>query len=265
VKYKRATELDPQNAQLWWKLALADERSEDWLGEADACAKAESAADKADGKKTHADYYFRHGYALEQRAEHGDVPWKDAEAPLRTAIQLDANFAKAYGELAWVLIHSGDEAGALQNWTRAIAARPDDTQYYVPLADEYRRLMYFTEEERVIKTGIAFAKPDDKHLFHLHALLGDSFEMRGNIEGAVAEYEAAKRACMTEGNCVGHPEASFYLGAAYAELTPPRKAEALKELTTFWKMTRGGAASQKWADVRAQAQEIARRLSGSLQ
>jgi hypothetical protein len=39
----------------------------------------------------------------------------------------------------------------------------------------------------------------------------------------------------------------------------------MKELTTFWKRTRSGASAQKWAEVRTQAQEIARRLGGSLE
>ena len=62
---------------------------------ASACTKAEEAAEKADKKKTHADYYFRHGYALEQLAEKGQGGWADAKAPLQTAIQLDPNYGQA--------------------------------------------------------------------------------------------------------------------------------------------------------------------------
>ena len=49
---------------------------------ASACVKAEEAAEKADKKKTHADYYFQQGYALEQLAEKGGGAWADAKAPL---------------------------------------------------------------------------------------------------------------------------------------------------------------------------------------
>ena len=70
-KYEQATKLDPDNARIWWKLALAYEKKEDWQKMASACTKAEEAAEKADKKKTHADYYFRQGYALEQLAEKG--------------------------------------------------------------------------------------------------------------------------------------------------------------------------------------------------
>src|SRR5215472_10171774 len=119
-KYEQATKLDPDNARIWWKLALAYEKKEDWQKMASACSKAEEAAERADKKKTHADYYFRHGYALEQLAEEGQGSWADAKAPFQQTIQLDANYGQAYGELAWVLLHTDDEAGAIQNWTKAL-------------------------------------------------------------------------------------------------------------------------------------------------
>src|SRR6202453_1057038 len=52
-KYEQATKLDPDNARIWWKLVLAYEKKEEWQKEATACAHAEEAAEKADGKKTH--------------------------------------------------------------------------------------------------------------------------------------------------------------------------------------------------------------------
>ena len=69
---KETTKLDPDNARIWWKLALAYEKKEDWQKMASSCTKAEEAAEKSDKKKTHADYYFRHGWALEQLADKGD-------------------------------------------------------------------------------------------------------------------------------------------------------------------------------------------------
>ena len=68
-KYEQATKLDADNPRIWWKLVLAYEKKEDWQKMASACSHAEEAAEKADGKKAHADYYFRQGYALEQLAE----------------------------------------------------------------------------------------------------------------------------------------------------------------------------------------------------
>jgi hypothetical protein len=52
AKYTRALELDGQNHVIGWKLALAYERKEDWTNVASACAKAEDAAERAEGKRS---------------------------------------------------------------------------------------------------------------------------------------------------------------------------------------------------------------------
>jgi tetratricopeptide (TPR) repeat protein len=263
-KYEQATKLDGDNTRIWWKLALAYEKKEDWQKMAQTCAKTEEAAERADKKKSHADYYFRQGYALEQLAEKGGGSWADAKEPFVQATQLDPNYGEAYGELAWVLLHTDDEAGALQNWTKALEISPDKTQYYVTLADLYRRLMFSDQAEQVLKEGLSFAQADDKHLFNLHALLGDIYETKADYPRAVVEYEAAKRACDSN-KCNDHKEAYFYLGSAYAELTPPKKNEAIQQLQSFWKITCKGALAVKFGDQCAQSQEIVRRVGGSLQ
>jgi tetratricopeptide (TPR) repeat protein len=263
-KYEQATKLDPDNARIWWKLALAYEKKEDWQKMASACSKAEEAAERAEKKKAHADYYFRHGYALEQLADKGQGSWADAKTPLQTAIQLDANYGQAYGELAWVLLHVDDEAGAIQNWTKALEVKPDETQYYVSLADEYNRLMFYDQAEQVLREGLSFTKEDDKHLFNLHSLLGFIYETKGDFSRAVTEYEAAKKACDSN-KCNDHKEAYFNLGSTYAELNPPKKNEAIQQLQSFWKITCKGALAAKYGDQCAQSQEIVRRMGGSLQ
>lgn len=263
-KYEQATKLDPDNARIWWKLALAYEKKEDWQKMANACVGAQESAARTEKKKAHADYYFRQGYALEQLAEKGAGPWADAKAPFQTTVQLDPNYGQAYGELAWVVLHLDDEVGAIQNWTKALETKPDETQYYVSLADEYSRLMYYDQAEQVLKEGLSFAKPDDKHLFNLHALLGYVDEIKGDVGRAVSEYEAAKKACDSN-KCNDHKEAYFNLGSAYAELNPPKKNEAIQQLQSFWKITCKGALAVKFADQCAQSQEIVRRMGGSLQ
>jgi tetratricopeptide (TPR) repeat protein len=263
-KYDQATKLDPTNARIWWKLALAYEKKEDWQKLAGTCSHAAEAAEKAEGKKAHADYYFRQGYALEQLAESGGGSWADAKAPFQMAAQIDPNYGEAYGELAWVVLHADDEMGALQNWTKALQTRPDQTQYYVTLADLYRRLMFYDQAEQVLREGISYAKEDDKHLFNMHALLGDVYETKGDFSRAVTEYEAAKKSCDSN-KCNDHKEAYFYLGSGYAELNPPKKNEAIQQLQSFWKITCKGALAVKFADQCAQSQEIVRRMGGSLQ
>ncbi|MGH7270129.1 MAG: tetratricopeptide repeat protein [Polyangiaceae bacterium] len=261
-KYVQATQLDADNPRIWWKLVLAYEKKEDWQKMATACAHAEEADEKAAGKKSHADYYFNQGYALEQLAEASGT-WADAKAPFQTAVQLDPNYGEAYGELGRIALMSDDEAGALQNWTKALQIQPQHTQYFVSLADLYRRLMFYDLEEQVLKEGLSLAKEGDKHLFDIHALLGDAYETKGDFPRAVTEYEAAKQSCESN-KCNDHKEAYFYLGSAYAELTPPRKNEAMQQLQSFHKITCKGSNAAKFADLCAQAQEIARRVGGTL-
>jgi tetratricopeptide (TPR) repeat protein len=258
-KYEQAADLEPDDARIWWKIALAAERKEDWGRMASACAKAEAAAERRDHTRTHAEYYFRHGYALEQMAGKGQGRWQDAGAELQIAIQLDPGYGQAYGELGDVLLHADDEAGALRSWTLAIQRAPQDLRYYVLLADLYQRLMLFPQAEQVLVEGLSFGTEGDRHLFGMHALLGSIRESRGDFPGAVTEYEAAKRACDAD-HCIGHREASFNLGVAYAELSPPRKSEAIQQLQAFLKTTCKGALAARYADQCAQSQEIVRRL-----
>jgi tetratricopeptide (TPR) repeat protein len=136
--------------------------------------------------------------------------------------------------------------------------------YYVSLADEYNRLMFFDQAEQVLREGLSFAKEDDKHLFNMHALLGSLYENKGDFTRAVAEYEASKKSCDSN-KCNDHKEAFFNLGSAYAELNPPRKNEAIQQLQSFWKITCKGALAAKYADQCSQSQEIVRRMGGSLQ
>jgi tetratricopeptide (TPR) repeat protein len=263
-KYEQATKLDPDNPRIWWKLSLAYEKKNDWQKMASACSQAEEAAERADKKKIHADYYFKQGYALEQLAEEGSASWADAKAPLQTAISIDPNYAEAYGELGNVLLHLDDETGAIAEWTKALQTQPDRSRYYVDLSDEYRRLMFYEQEEQVLREGLSFAKEGDKHLFDMHALLGDMYETKGDVPRAVTEYEAAKKSC--DGNkCDDHKEAYFYLGTAYAKLKPQKKNEAMQQLQSFWRMTCKGGLRVKYDELCQQSQEVVRRLGGSLQ
>lgn len=161
-------------------------------------------------------------------------------------------------------MHTDDEVGAMQNWTKAVQVQPDKTQYYVSIADEYRRLMFWDQEEQVLREGLSFAGDDDKHVFNMHTLLGDMYETKGDFSRAVTEYEAAKKSCESN-KCNDHKEAYFYLGTAYAELNPPKKDQAMQQLQSFWKITCKGASAKNFADQCAQSQEIARRVGGSLQ
>jgi tetratricopeptide (TPR) repeat protein len=172
--------------------------------------------------------------------------------------------AQGYEELAEVAVHMDDEQGALQNYTKAIEIRPDEMQYYPPLADMYLRLGYQDRAEQVLREALAFAKPGDKHLFAVHSFIGSIDEAKQNMAGAVTEYEAAKKLC-DKCNEPGQQIAYFNLGVAYAEVQPPRKNEAIQQLQSFSKIVCRGAAAPRYADQCSQAQEFVKRLGGTIQ
>jgi tetratricopeptide (TPR) repeat protein len=258
-KYEQAVQLDPSNHRIINKLVLAYKKKEDWAKMASAAAKAEKAA------PTYATYSYLRGYALARAAEKGPTGWSEAKEPLQDAIKKDPNLADAYFDLAEVLLHLDDEQGALQNYTKAIDAKPDELSFYGPLADLYIRLGYIDQAEQVAKDALNVAKPGDKALFAIHSLVGDIYDRKGNSAGAIAEYEAAKQAC---GQCTetarGEQMAYFNLGAAYALANPPRKNEAIQQLTAFSKVVCKGGLATRYSDQCAQAQELARKLGGAL-
>ncbi len=259
-KFEQATTLDPTNDRILWKLAIANQKKEDWAKVALACSKAEKLS------PTHANYFFLHGYALRKLAEKGaGASWADARAFLTQAIEKDRNLADAYFELGEVALHLDDEKGAAENYTKAIDAKPDELSFYAPLADLYIRQRNLKEAEQVLKEALHFAKPGDKALFAVHSMLGGVAEARGDLPGAIAEYQAAKSIC---GQCVdslrGEQLAYFNLGAAYGGLEPPRKDESIQQLSVFSKVVCRGGLAQRYADQCAQAQEIARKLGGAL-
>ncbi|HEY8073004.1 MAG TPA: tetratricopeptide repeat protein [Labilithrix sp.] len=257
-KYEQASNLDPTNHRILWKLALAYAKKERWSDVSTTCSKAEKIAPK------HANYFFEDGMALSRQAVKGPTSWADAKSKLEQAIGLDNNIADAHFELAEVLLRMDDENGAAKEYTSAIEKKPDELAFYGPLADLYIRNQDDKDAETILQQGLSFAKDGDKFLFQVHSLLGQIYDMRRDLSKAVGEYEAAKKAC---GQCneAGQQIAFFNLGAAYASLSPPRKSEAMAQLQSFQKMICKGAAAQRYADQCTQAQQLATKLGGTLQ
>ncbi|HRG95065.1 MAG TPA: tetratricopeptide repeat protein [Polyangiaceae bacterium] len=257
-KYEQATNLDPTNHRILWKLALAYTKKEAWDKVASTCKRAEAVA------PTFANYYFQRGMAQARMAVKGPATWAEAKEPLEQAISKDPNLADAHFELGEVLLHLDDEQGALRSYSKAIETKPDVLSFYIPLADLYIRLGYLDQAEQVVKEGLSFGKEGDKGLFGLHSLAGQIKEMKGDISGSVPEYEAAKKAC-GQCNAGGEQIAFFNLGAAYATVKPPRKSEAIQQLQSFNKIVCKGAAAARYADQCSQSQQLATKLGGQLQ
>jgi tetratricopeptide (TPR) repeat protein len=259
-KYEQAVKLDPTNHHILWKLARAYHSKGDWQKDAATCAQAEKLA------PTYASYFEEHGYALEQQAIAGPTNWSEAKQPLQDAISKDPNLSDAYEELGNVELHLSDEKGALDNFTKAIELNPTKTFYYESLASLYIQLYFLDQAEQVLKEGVTFLQPGDKHAFSLHTGLGQVEEGKGNLAAALAEYEEARKVCEPE-KCAGPGQVLAYynLGVAYAKSDPPRKSEAVAALGKFYTAScKGGKAKNKLGDQCGTAQQYATQLGTPL-
>lgn len=256
-KYEQAVQLDPTNYRIMWKLATAYQKKEDWDKTASTCAKAEALA------PTHADYFFLHGYALEQQAIKGPTSWTEAKAPLENAQKLDPNLGDAFFDDANVLLHLDDEKGALDNYTKAIMAQPDKLAFYGPLADLYTRLGFYDQADQVLTAALPYKKDGDIAMFNIYSLQGELKEIKGDVTGSIKNYEDARNSC---GQCndKGEQIAYFNLGAAYAKANPPRKSESIQQLTKFNKTVCKGAAAKRYEDECTQTADIVRSMGGTL-
>lgn len=246
-RYVEASRLAPSNVLILWKLATAYQKKEAWADVTSTLVFATKLA------PDHADYFFLMGYAQSRLTR-----WADAKASLEQAAKLDPNYADPHFDLANVLLRLGDEQGALAQYTKAIQLKPDEISFYAPLVDLYVRLGFPDQAEQTAKEGLT--RGAGAATFPLHSLQGLVRERKGDWNGAIASFEAAKIAC---GACDGRGQqvAYFNLGAAYATAKPPRKAEATANLASFMKMVCKGAAAARYADECTQTMELMRRMA----
>jgi tetratricopeptide (TPR) repeat protein len=260
-KYEQATNLDPTNHRILWKLTKAYEKKEAW----DKCASTAQKAQKL--APTFATYFFEEGMARARMADkkEGGGSWSDAKGPLEESIQKDANLPDAHFELAEVLLHLDDEQGALREYTAAINTQPDVPVFYGKLAQLYLQLNLVDEAEKVVREGSGFVKENDpKGQFIMHSLLGAVSDARQTFDGSLKEYQLAQKAC---GQCIepGQQIAYFNLGAAYATVNPPQCSQAMTNLQNFHKLICKGGAKARYEDQCAQAQQFAQACHGNLQ
>jgi tetratricopeptide (TPR) repeat protein len=146
AKYEEATRLDPSNHHIFWKLAMAYQKQEEW-------GKMESTLSRAsDAAPTNADYFYYRGYALIKIAEGGNMDaYADAKAPLSKCVQVDPNYAECYYWLGQAEQWTGNEQAAIENYSKAIEHDPTIGYFYPPLAEMYIHLKMYNEGEQVLK------------------------------------------------------------------------------------------------------------------
>ena len=256
-KFDQATKLDPTSHRIFYKLAMAYKKKEDWDKVASTLSRAAQIA------PTFANYWFERGYALEQQAKKKTISYEEAKEPYAKCIEIDPNFADGYSQLGGVYLWTDDEQKALENYTKAIEHDPNEIRYYAQLADLYIRLGYMREAEQVLKDAKTFAKPGEKDLFGIHSLLAAVYQDRGSMAEMVTELEAAKAVAPAEGSEA--VQILWSLGSTYAKLDPPRKQEAIQMLKGFNARACKGAKAQQFKTECESAQTLVSSLGGSMQ
>ena len=256
-KYDQATRLDPTNHRIFFKLALAHKKKEDWDKAASTLSRATQLAPKF------ANYWLERGYALEQQAKKKTVRYEEAKEPYQKCIENDPNYAECYEQLAGIYLWTDDEQNALDNYTKAIEHDPSKIGFYAALADLYLRLGYTKEAEQVLKEAKSFAKPGDKALFDIHTLLAGVYQDRNSMPEMVTELEAAKSLANPEGPQA--VEILYTLGSTYAVLNPPRKTEAIQMLKGFSSRACKGSRANTYKSQCETAQTLVTQLGGSIQ
>jgi tetratricopeptide (TPR) repeat protein len=253
TKYEQATKLDPTNHRIFFKLAMAFKKKEEWDKVASTLSRATQLAPQF------ANYWFERGYALEMQAKKKTIQYDDAREPYQNCIKNDPNYADCYEQLGNVFLWTDDEQKSLENYTKAIEHNPNEIRYYTSLADLYIRLGYMKEAEQVLKEAKNFAKPGDKMLYGVHVLLAECH--RDSLPEMVTDLEAAKAVAGNEG-----PEAVqilFNLGSTYAQMTPPRTAEAVQMLKGFSARACKGSKAATFKTECETSQTLITRLGGN--
>jgi tetratricopeptide (TPR) repeat protein len=234
AKYEEASRLDPQNHRIFWKLAMAYQKQEEW-------GKMESVLSRAAAQAPEfADYFYYRGFALVKSAEAGAKDgYEDAKQPLQKCIELDPNHAECYHWLAQCMLWTGNEQSALENYTKAIEHDPKTGYFYPPLGELYSDLRFYDEAEKVLKEGERVLEKVQKNknaLYGIYTLLYNVYQAKGDTAAGVAVLESADAVAGDS-----HPEIAYNLGSAYAVMNPPKKDQAVRLLKSFNKRACAGA------------------------
>lgn len=254
-KYEEASRLDPSNHQIFWKLAMAYQKMEEWSKLESTLSRAVTVA------PDFADYYYYQGYAHVKMAQAGNADaYEAAKAPLKKCIETDPNFAECYYWLGECLLWTGDDQGALQNFTQAIEHDPKIGYFYPSPAELYINLKMYSEAEQILKTGEQMLDKVQKNknaLYSIYTLMFNVYQGKQDLASGAASLEKADQIAGDE-----HPEIAFNLGSTYAVMDPPKKQKALELLKSFDKRACKSAKREKFKSQCETASSLVQRLGG---
>jgi tetratricopeptide (TPR) repeat protein len=178
-----------------------------------------------------ADDWLRRGEALVRLGETGNHDaFVQAREVLERCVARQPGSATCQYLLGEACEYTDDEACAAQAYTAAIVQAPATADYYAPLAETYLRFKLYPQAEQVLYEGIRRVPRELENapaILGLFRLLAASAQRRGDEQARVDALEAGAREIGSD------PELDFELGAAYANLTPPRTSDAARTLRRF--------------------------------
>jgi tetratricopeptide (TPR) repeat protein len=253
--YEDATRLDPSNHRIFWKLANAYHKQEEWDKMASTLARASQVAPEF------ANYQYSRGYALIKIAEGGNPDaWREAKEPLKDCIAKDPNYAECYHWLGIAELNTDNEAAAMDNFTKAIERDPTVPYFYPALGEVYIALKYYDQAEKVLKEGARIIPPTEgtaNALYGIYTLLSNVHQAKGDDEARIATLEKANEIAGPS-----HPEIAFNLGSTYAVMKPPKKEKALRLLKSFnTRACKSADAAKKYKDQCATSSDLVQKLS----
>jgi tetratricopeptide (TPR) repeat protein len=261
-KYEEASRLDPTNHQIFWKLAKAYQKREDWDQMASTLARATQVA------PTFANYWYYRGFALMQKAvaagggSDAEDAYAEAKAPLQKCIEADPRFAECYHELGAANWWTNDDQAALEHYAKAIEHDPTIGYFYPPMGELLVALKFYDEAEAVLKEGTRLVPPTESsknNLYGMYVLLSQVYQARDDLSGMVDVLEKADQIAGDD-----HPEIAFNLGSTYAVMQPPQKEKAIRLLQSFNKRAcRSGKAAEKYKEQCATSADLVQKLGGN--
>lgn len=254
-KYEEATRLDPTNHMIFWKLAKAYRKKEDWDKMASTLARAAQIAPEF------ANYYYYRGFALMQKAAGGEAEaYEEAKAPLQKCVETDPNYAECYHELGVAMLWTGEDQQAIENYAKAIEHDPTVAYFYPPLGDLLISLKLYDPAEKVLEEGARIVPPTEKtknNLYGMYVLLSKVYQARDDLTSMVDVLEKANAIAGDD-----HPEIQFNLGSTYAVMDPPKKEKAVRLLKSFNKRACRGKSAEKFKDQCTASSDLVQKLGG---
>lgn len=254
AKYEEARASAPRSTFVLAKLAVAHEKREAWESAlrtwGEACVLA----------PRHAGFAYGTARAL-MRLER----WPQALDALSATLSKDERHAEAHASFAKVVIHLYErpqrDREAAVHLRRAIELAPDEASTYVALGDLLHRVGFPAEAAATFEAGLERAR-DDQVRLSLRLGLARVAGSAGDEVAALAHLEAASGVCA---DCTSQERRSlpFLLGSAYARARPPRKQEAVAQLSTFMKRVCKGAAAMHHRDACTVASSLVETLGPS--